>query len=141
MVRARYGRIVNMTSVIGEMGNSGQASYGAAKAGIIGFTKSMARELATRNITVNAVAPGFIDTEMTAGSRPHEDEGAERHSAKRTGPPEEVAGWSRSPSSDEARTLRTRPASTAACSVGGSMSVAEKVKSSSSSSWASMRKR
>ena len=66
MVRARYGRIVNMTSVIGEMGNSGQAAYGAAKAGIIGFTKSMARELATRNITVNAVAPGFIDTEMVA---------------------------------------------------------------------------
>jgi 3-oxoacyl-[acyl-carrier protein] reductase len=66
MVRARYGRIINMTSVIGEMGNAGQAAYGAAKAGIIGFTKSMARELASRNITVNAVAPGFIDTEMVA---------------------------------------------------------------------------
>lgn len=66
MVRARYGRIVNMTSVIGEMGNAGQAAYAAAKAGIIGFTKSMARELAGRNITVNAVAPGFIATEMVA---------------------------------------------------------------------------
>jgi 3-oxoacyl-[acyl-carrier protein] reductase len=66
MVRARYGRIVNMTSVIGAMGNSGQAAYAAAKAGIVGFTKSMARELASRNITVNAVAPGFIDTEMVA---------------------------------------------------------------------------
>jgi 3-oxoacyl-[acyl-carrier protein] reductase len=66
MVRARYGRIVNMTSVIGVMGNTGQAAYAAAKAGIVGFTKSMARELASRNITVNAVAPGFIDTEMVA---------------------------------------------------------------------------
>lgn len=66
MVRARYGRIVNMTSIIGSMGNAGQAAYAAAKAGIVGFTKSMARELASRNITVNAVAPGFIETEMTA---------------------------------------------------------------------------
>lgn len=66
MVRARYGRIVNMTSVIGAMGNTGQSAYAAAKAGMVGFTKSMARELASRNITVNAVAPGFIDTEMVA---------------------------------------------------------------------------
>jgi 3-oxoacyl-[acyl-carrier protein] reductase len=66
MMRARYGRIVNMTSVIGEMGNAGQAAYAASKAGIIGFTKAMARELAGRNITVNAVAPGFIETEMVA---------------------------------------------------------------------------
>jgi 3-oxoacyl-[acyl-carrier protein] reductase len=66
MVRVRYGRVVNMTSVIGSMGNSGQAAYSAAKAGIVGFTKSMARELASRNITVNAVAPGFIETEMVA---------------------------------------------------------------------------
>jgi 3-oxoacyl-[acyl-carrier protein] reductase len=66
MVRARYGRIVNLTSIIGSMGNAGQGAYAAAKAGIVGFTKSMARELAGRNITVNAVAPGFIETEMTA---------------------------------------------------------------------------
>ena len=66
MVRARYGRIVNMTSIIGSMGNAGQAAYAAAKAGIVGFTKSTARELASRNITVNAVAPGLIETEMTA---------------------------------------------------------------------------
>ncbi len=66
MLRAHYGRIVNMTSIIGSMGNAGQAAYAAAKAGIVGFTKSMAREVASRNITVNAVAPGFIETEMTA---------------------------------------------------------------------------
>lgn len=66
MVRARYGRIVNMASIIGSMGNAGQAAYAAAKAGIVGFTKSMARELAGRNITVNAVAPGLIATDMTA---------------------------------------------------------------------------
>jgi 3-oxoacyl-[acyl-carrier protein] reductase len=66
MLRAHYGRIVNLTSVVGVMGNAGQAAYAAAKAGIIGFTKSMARELASRDITVNAVAPGLIETEMTA---------------------------------------------------------------------------
>ncbi len=66
MVRARYGRIVNLTSVIGSMGNAGQAAYAAAKAGIVGFTKATAREVASRHITVNAVAPGFIDTEMVA---------------------------------------------------------------------------
>jgi 3-oxoacyl-[acyl-carrier protein] reductase len=66
MVRERYGRIVNMSSVVGQMGNAGQSAYAASKAGIIGFTKAMARELASRGITVNAVAPGFIDTEMTA---------------------------------------------------------------------------
>ena len=66
MIRERYGRIVNMTSVVGQIGNAGQSAYAASKAGIIGFTKAMARELASRGITVNAVAPGFIDTEMTA---------------------------------------------------------------------------
>jgi 3-oxoacyl-[acyl-carrier protein] reductase len=65
MVRRRYGRIVNMTSVVGLMGNAGQANYAAAKAGLVGFTKSVARELGLRNITCNAVAPGFISTAMT----------------------------------------------------------------------------
>ena len=64
MMRARYGRIVNLSSVIGEMGNAGQGAYAAAKAGVLGFTKAMARELAARRITVNAVTPGFVDTEM-----------------------------------------------------------------------------
>jgi 3-oxoacyl-[acyl-carrier protein] reductase len=66
MLRAHYGRIINLSSVAGQMGNAGQAAYAAAKAGIIGFTKSMARELASRQVTVNAVAPGLIETEMTA---------------------------------------------------------------------------
>ena len=66
MMKQRYGRIINMASVVGVMGNAGQANYAAAKAGVIGFTKSMAKELASRNITVNAVAPGYISTDMTA---------------------------------------------------------------------------
>jgi len=65
MIRARYGRIVAITSVVGRMGNAGQANYAASKAGIIGFIRSLAREVASRNITANAVAPGFIDTDMT----------------------------------------------------------------------------
>jgi 3-oxoacyl-[acyl-carrier protein] reductase len=65
MLKTRYGRIVSITSVIGATGNTGQTNYAAAKAGIIGFTKSLAREVGSRGITVNAVAPGFIDTEMT----------------------------------------------------------------------------
>ncbi|MGB9737501.1 3-oxoacyl-[acyl-carrier-protein] reductase [Chloroflexus sp.] len=66
MTKQRFGRIINITSVIGLIGNAGQANYAAAKAGIIGFTKSTAREMASRGITVNAIAPGFIETEMTA---------------------------------------------------------------------------
>jgi 3-oxoacyl-[acyl-carrier protein] reductase len=65
MTKARGGRIINITSVVGLMGNAGQANYAAAKAGIVGFTKSTAREMASRGITVNAVAPGYIDTELT----------------------------------------------------------------------------
>ncbi|HJV36695.1 3-oxoacyl-[acyl-carrier-protein] reductase [Geomonas sp.] len=66
MSKARYGRIVNVSSVVGEMGNPGQANYCASKAGMIGLTKSVAKELARRNVTVNAVTPGFIETDMTA---------------------------------------------------------------------------
>lgn len=66
MMRKRYGRIVNVTSVVGAMGNPGQANYAASKAGIIGLTKSVAKELAGRGITVNAVAPGYLETDMTA---------------------------------------------------------------------------
>ncbi len=66
MMRQRYGRIINMSSVVGLRGNPGQANYSASKAGLIGLTKSLAKELAARKVTVNAVAPGFIDTDMTA---------------------------------------------------------------------------
>ena len=65
MIKSRYGRIISITSVVGAMGNAGQSNYAAAKAGMIGFTKSLAREVGVRNITVNAIAPGFIETDMT----------------------------------------------------------------------------
>jgi 3-oxoacyl-[acyl-carrier protein] reductase len=67
MVRARWGRIVNISSVVGILGNAGQANYAASKAGLIGFTKSLAREVAGRGITANAVAPGYVETELTGG--------------------------------------------------------------------------
>jgi len=66
MMKQRYGRIINITSVVGAMGNAGQANYAAAKAGVAGMTRALARELGGRNITVNCVAPGFIETDMTA---------------------------------------------------------------------------
>ena len=66
MMKARYGRIVNISSVVGQMGNAGQVNYAASKAGLLGFTKALARELAARAVTVNAVCPGFIETDMTA---------------------------------------------------------------------------
>jgi 3-oxoacyl-[acyl-carrier protein] reductase len=65
MMKARSGSIINMSSVIGEMGNAGQSSYAASKAGVIGFTKSIAKELGSRNIRCNAIAPGFVETDMT----------------------------------------------------------------------------
>ena len=74
MVRRRYGRIINVTSVVAMMGNAGQANYVASKAGIIGLTRAVAQEVASRNITVNAVAPGFIETAMTAAITPESRE-------------------------------------------------------------------
>ena len=92
MMRARYGRIVNMTSVVAAMGNTGQAAYAAAKAGVIGFTRSMAREVSSRGITVNAVAPGFIETEMTEGlDEAQKGFYASVIPAGRMGRPEEIA--------------------------------------------------
>ena len=87
MVRQRYGRIVNLSSVVGLRGNAGQTNYSASKAGLIGLTKSLAKELASRNVTVNAVAPGYIMTEMTRNAGYRDD----MVPMKRLGTPEDVA--------------------------------------------------
>ncbi len=90
MLKQRAGRIINIASVAGQMGNPGQANYSAAKAGVIGFTKTVAKELASRGVTVNAVAPGFIATDMTSNLKA--DEILEYIPLGRYGQPEEVAG-------------------------------------------------
>jgi 3-oxoacyl-[acyl-carrier protein] reductase len=93
MTKARSGRIITITSVVGVMGNAGQTNYAAAKAGVIGFSKSLAREVGARGITVNAVAPGFIDTDMTSSlADEHKTALLLQVPIKRLGTPEEIAG-------------------------------------------------
>jgi 3-oxoacyl-[acyl-carrier protein] reductase len=99
MMRARYGRVVNVSSVVGQRANPGQANYAASKAGLIAMTKTVAAEVARRSVTVNAVAPGLVDTGMTDGLGP---ELLRAVPARRAGTPEEVAACVRFLASDEA---------------------------------------
>ena len=103
MMRERWGRIVNISSVVGEMGNPGQANYVASKAGLIGLTKSLAQEVGSRNITVNAVAPGFIGTDMTSAlSEELKQKMIDNTPLRRMGAPEDVAAAVKFLASDEA---------------------------------------
>ena len=98
MLRARYGRVVNVASVVGPHANPGQANYAASKAGLIGMTKTVAAEVARRGITVNAVAPGYVETEMLNGINGF----LETVPARRLGTPEEIAACVRFLASDDA---------------------------------------
>ncbi|MFL6352059.1 MAG: 3-oxoacyl-[acyl-carrier-protein] reductase [Bryobacteraceae bacterium] len=103
MMRERWGRIVNISSVVGETGNAGQANYVASKAGLIGLTKSLAQEVGSRNITVNAIAPGFIETEMTQGLADElKKKFLDETPLKRIGTPQDVASAIKFLVSDEA---------------------------------------
>jgi len=104
MIKARSGRIISLSSIVGIIGNAGQANYASAKAGIIGFTKSIAKEVASRNITVNAIAPGFIDTAMTQKiPEEHRQELAGHIPAGYLGTPRDIAEGVAFLASDEAR--------------------------------------
>ena len=103
MMKERWGRIINISSIVGETGNPGQANYVASKAGLIGLTKSLAQEIASRNITVNAIAPGFIDTDMTAALSDELKQNMLAHiPLKRFGKPEDVAAAVKFLASEEA---------------------------------------
>jgi 3-oxoacyl-[acyl-carrier protein] reductase len=99
MIRQRYGRVVNVASIVGTNANAGQANYAASKAGLIGMTKTIAVEVARRGVTVNAVAPGFIETDMTDGLPP---DMLNAVPAKRAGQPQDVADCVRFLASDRA---------------------------------------
>ena len=109
MMKARYGRIINIASVSGLMGNPGQANYSASKAGVIGLTRTVARELASRKITVNAVAPGFIDTEMTAALGEEVLEEVQKRDSRQAGWAPAGRGRRRAVSGQRRRRVHHRP--------------------------------